>query len=368
MPKFLTSNELENSSMLINLTHSIKLLRLICSSGSHISFKMCKKYDLNNRILNYLSLFEGATHNGSNTEMIQLQTESFRLLKVLTVYASEHSQSSFETVSNSFQLILKHLNHLTTLKTLDEYKCQLLKAIISLFNNLTLNALIDDDDENLKLKYEMCSAIYSIVQTYTFNQFKLFLSNSISFNVSLVSVCLNFISDYLEKIVHGSFFKFDNSSKKPTDSVVEHLIEPFLQNNVNQSKLDDLIMSKLTSNSILSTETAVWNKQKRIQSNNLSYLPTLLNDMSNGEEISSFCFLAAYFRLYSICLKFNVKFFEQNDFASTRSLLSNSYLRSYLRLLIKSENKTGSFLRIKYENLMVFSCLKLVSSIINLEV
>ena len=108
MPKFLTPTELDNNSMLTNLTHSVKLFRLICSSGANISFKLCKKFDLNSRIVNYLALLDNASAAGSNPEIIKLQTEAIRLLKVLTVYASEHSQSSFETISNSFQLILKH--------------------------------------------------------------------------------------------------------------------------------------------------------------------------------------------------------------------------------------------------------------------
>ncbi len=356
MPQFLNSTDL--NSNLQNLTHSIKLFRIICSSGANLSFKICKKYDLNNKLINYLALI----NDTNSIELTKLQIESIRLLKVLTVYHSDYSQSSFETISNSFELILKHLSNLVTSKNILENNNVLyLQAILSLFNNFILNA--SEDDPNLKLKYDMCSSVYSIVRTYTISHFK-----PNNFNLSIMSVCLNFIADFLEKITYGSFFTFGFTIKdNRIDLLIQNLFDSFLQN--DHLKLNDLIMSKLVINSTFLKDNLVAENLRKIKDNNLSYLPTILNEMPNTDQISTFCFLASYFKLYSLCFKLSIKSFADNDFNSTRQLLSNSYLRSYLTSFLKNNDiLANSFLRIKYENLMVYYFLKLVFNIINFEV
>ena len=361
MPKFISANELNNVPILQNLTLTIKLFRLLCSSGANISFKLCQKYDLNTRLVNYLAIYES---NIDSIELVKLQIESIRLFKVLTVYHGDYSQTSIDTLSNSFELIFKHFNNLINQNTLN---IQYLQAMISLFNNLIINA--SEDDSNLKLKYEMCSSVYSLVQMFTFNQFKLLFSSNVV-DLNLLSVCIHFIADYLDKVIHGSFFKFDSlsnlsSKSKVYETVIENLLVPII---TNQLKLDELVMSKLTANSTTSTDNSVADQLKRIKGNNLSYLPTILNDMTFANQIASFCFLASYFRLYSLCFKLNLKYFELNGFSATRCLLNNAYLKSYLKQFVRNENGVDSYLRIKYENLMVYHCLKLVFILVNFEV
>jgi hypothetical protein len=183
MPKFISANELNDVPVLQNLTLSIKLFRLLCSSGANISFKLCKKYDLNTRLVNYLAIYES---NMDSIDLVKLQIESIRLLKVLTVYQSDYSQTTIDTLSSSFELILKHFNNLInkiTQTSLNTLNIQYLQAIISLFNNLAINA--SEDDLNLKLKYEMTSSVYSLVQMFTFNQFKM-MFNSVVIDLNLV--------------------------------------------------------------------------------------------------------------------------------------------------------------------------------------
>ena len=127
-------------------------------------------------------------------------------------------------------------------------------------------------------------------------------------------------------------------------------------------------MSKLTPNSTASSNNSVADQLKRIKGNNLSYLPTVLNDMTFANQIASFCFLGSFFKLYSFCFKLNVKLFEANNFSTTRCLLNNAYLKSYLKQFVTNENAVDSYLRIKYENLMVYHCLKLVFILVNFEV
>ena len=251
---------------------------------------------------------------------------------------TDYSQSSFETISNSFELILKHLSNLVTSKNISENNNALyLQAILSLFNNFIVNA--SEDDPNLKLKYDMCSSVYSIIHTYTISHFK-----PNNFNLSIMSVCLNFIGDFLEKITYGSFFTFGFTIKdNRIDLLIQNLFDSFLQN--DQLKLNDLIMSKLVINSTFLKDNLVAENLRKIKDNNLSYLPTILNEMSNTDQISTFCFLASYFKRYSLCFKLSIKSYADNDF-----------------------NSANSFLRIKYENLMVYYFLKLVFNIINFEV
>lgn len=236
--------------------------------------------------------------------------------------------------------------------------------------------MIGTDDQNVR---EMCAGVFSVVQTFLLTKLKFYLSSddqvSLSTDLNLMSVCLNYIVDYLEKTA-----AFDKKIDH-IDYLIKEFLQPLIDNDVNILKLNSLVMSKLVRNSTSTTEETDLQSFSRIRGNNLSYLPTMLNfcdaegrvTRNMIDRIAPFCFMSGFMRLYLVCFKFRIKLFENGAYASTHKFLDNEYLRSYLRTFKENigqgvEAFNNCFLIMRYENYFVYYCLKLAFTLFNFEV
>ncbi len=364
----------------VNTEMTIKLLRLIASAGVQSATRVFEKYELKNWLIRYL------TSSQQLQTSLNFHSEVVRLLKVLTFLIPTKISGiiDFETIlrntTSSFQLLVKSSN-MDTYEQITLY----LQSMISLLNKLALENI-----GNIEM-VEMCSGFFSIVQTFLLYKCEFYFKTNLTLldllnhnriggeytsDLNLMSVCLNFMADYLEN-------KYIDSEKRI--EYIEHLIselyKPLLENKDFKLRLDNAIMSKLFGRSTATNDEIVLRYFSRIKGNNLSYLPTILNfEDSNGKiknnmltSIAPFGFMIGFLRLYLTCLKFRARSFETGGYASTYNFLSNEYLQSYLKaygrsVSQKSDSLNNCFVIMKYENYFVYYYLKLASYLYNLEV
>jgi hypothetical protein len=281
---------------------------------------------------------------------------------------------------DSFEIILTKAKSITNDSNVDlnnnEDTIIHLQALISLFDNLILN--LNEEDQYLSEKYQMCKTMFSLVNSYGIKLFNgsVKCPNQIVF--SLLGICFNFLVDFLEKC---SSFPSENKAEIITEKMnyLEELIEKIfipVLNSEHNTLFDQIVMSKLSSFSALSTSSHIENDFKKIFTNNLSYLPTTLDLPAKDQNILKkypFAFLSSFVRLYTLCFKLKMKRLDNKNFSLTHQFLNNQYLQSYLKMFIKDNNQSkesakNSYLIMKYENLFVYYCLKLVFAVFNFEV
>ena len=167
LPKFidltLTTDQISNIEM------TLKLLRLMSSSGVNCATKIFEKYDLKTRLVNYLTIL--------NSSVLNIHTETIRLIKTLSYLIPSNV-----TVLIDFELMLQNAKSIITQEFLDnkiatnyvdyEQNAQYLQSSISLFNSLigiiTTTTLLD----------EMCNGFLSIIRTFLLNKFKFYYFSS----------------------------------------------------------------------------------------------------------------------------------------------------------------------------------------------
>ena len=142
---------------------------------------------------------------------------------------------------------------------------------------------------------------------------------------------------------------------------------------INRLKFDQLVFNRLIINKELLNES-----YKKISTNNLSYLPTILNNDSNYVKNGPFCFLNSFIRLFSLCFKLRFKLIEKNDknFKITSNFLFNnpslkSFFKSYCNNNGSNQSNdsiSNSYLITKYENSFVYNYLKFCFTLFNFQV
>lgn len=373
--KFLPSyiefvDEVNKESMLINISFSLKLMRLLSSAGPSIANRLYKKYDLNQKLMNYLTIDKYIKDSSLSEGILKVQTESIRLLKTLILYAE--NDMGIECMIDVYEILITHLNKSIGHKS-NENQC-FLKALISLFDCLVQT--VTENDPNSEFKSDIGSSVYSIVSTFTIKQFSLVNSNNLDqFDLNLVSVSLDYLVCYLEKIeCFNEANKADVLSKKLRfiEILIENILEPITNSTekINQLRFDQLVMSKLLSSSTSSNSGEIHKNFKKIYTNNLTYLPTILNiDFSKN---GPFCFLASFLRMFNLCFKNRMKMIDDKKFTNTRLFLQNPYLKSYLKAYEKNNSQSkdstnNSYFIMKFENHVVYQCLKLAFGVFNFE-
>ena len=365
LPKFI---DLANADSVTNATMALKLVRLMASAGVTCATKLFEKYDLETCLVNYLSI--------SNQSTLKLQTESVRLIKSLhcLIHKKIVSLINFETMLGNIKASTQSLAK----SSLKDYESHVhyLQSLISRFSSLIENS---NNDEVL---LEMNSGVFSIIQSFLLNKLKAYFSSetsqaNLTTDLNLFSVCLNFIVDYLDKLTNFA------KRLEIIDYLVQELIHPLLENDAHRMKFDSFIMSRLLSSSTSNNDEETKKVFQRIKGNNLCYLPTILNLYDSNEEtpvnkktlshISTFSFMIGFTRLYSVCLKFRIKLFDNNNFWTTQRFLNNEYLRSYLKSYSSYTSQTtqslnNCFLIMRHENYFVYNCLKLAFNVFNFQV
>lgn len=367
LPKF---TDLSDQDAITNATMALKLVRLMASAGVASATKLFEKYELETCLINYLSI--------SNQGSLKLQIEAIRLIKTLSLLIPQKVVSliSFETMLCNIKSSTQTLSNKSNVKEYDLH-VQYLQALISLFSSLVSTS---KNDQTLM---EMCSGVFSIIQSFVLNKLKVYFSaelgqDNLTTDLNLFSVCFNFIVDYLDKLTDYA------KRLEVIDYLVQELITPLLENDAHRMKFDSFIMSRLLSSSTSSRDEETNRIFQRIKGNNLAYLPTILNLYDSNEEaksmnmktlncISSFCFMTGFTRLYSLCVKFRIKLFEMKNFLTTQRFLDNDYLRSYLKAFCagtsqKAESLNNCYLIMRYENYFVYNCLKLAFNLFNFQV
>jgi hypothetical protein len=307
--------------------------------------------------------------SSAQTELTQLQLESVRLVKVLLSVSANTNKVARELVIAPYEVLLKKtlslLNRMTSDYCVesDEAKRRLhLQALLGLFDTLVLTMHEDDDD--LQLKYEICTNLFNQIGQFVTKRLKQ-ESQEIDFN--LMSICVDYLVDYLSKLDEiGLQSKAENVHHKfeQVDALIESIAHPFLS---NQLRLDQLVMSHLISHS--TSQTPPDERFEKIRSNNLSYLPTI-SSVSSELRQNPFGFMASFVRFVLLCFKSRCK---SVDIKLVRQFLNNAYLKSYLRAFGKKsshqqEHQTSSYLKQKYENHFVYYLLKLALNVFALEV
>ena len=315
-------------------------------------------------------MFNYLTFSTQSAHLVKLHTETVRVMKTFNFLITEKIVKIID-----FELMIKHIkkaiDNLTANKSEYTENVFYLQSLLSLFSGLVKTC-------NQTEMLEMSSGVLSIVQTFLLNKFKFYFSSdkhdNLTMDLNLMSLCLNFIVDYLDKS--------NNYEKRleVIDYLNEQVLQPLLENDVYRLKFDNLIMSRLLSNSTSTTEELMVKGFEKIKGNNLSYLPTVLNFATSDNasasmlgNISPFCFMIGFVRLFSLCLKFRIKNFEAKNFLTTHRFLNNEYLKSYLKMFNRNNSQgidsmNSSYLIMKYENYFVYNCLKLAFSIFNLQV
>jgi len=367
LPEFIDPTTASTSAdQVANTEMTLKLFRLMASSGVHSATRIFEKYNLKVCLLNYLAFSQ-------NPATLSLHTEAVRLLKTLNclIPARVTGLVDFETMLKNATSSLQLLSR--TSSEADQ-NALYLQSVISLFNGL-----IGASTEDTTL-IDMSSGFFSIIQTFLLNKFKFYMSSvscgDLTSDFNLISVCFNFMVDYLE----NKYLDSDRRLEK-IDYLITELYKPLLENKSFKLRFDDLIMSKLASRSTSTTDEALLSSFSRIKGNNLSYLPTMLNfGDADGrikanlmKSIAPFGFMTGFVRLYLTCFKFRIKSFEASGYASSHAFLSNEYLQSYLRAYARSvsqraESLSNCFLIMKYENYFVYYLLKLAFYLFNFEV
>ncbi len=310
-----------------------------------------------------------------------MHIETFRLLKIICIY--NNPQMGIGCLIDGFEIILNKAKHLITCLNIplsdfgkNEDSVIHLQSIVSLFDSLVLN--LNEEDVNLSSKYQMCKTVFSLVFSFGLKLFKESVKCPNQIDFSLLSVCVNFFVDYLEKC---SNFATENKAEiisekmKFIEDLIEQILMPLMNTNHN-SLLDQIVTSKLSSFSCLSNNAHIQDHFKKIYTNNLSYLPTTLDVPAQEQNFwrkYPFTFLTSFVRLYTLCFKLRMKLLDSKKFSLTYQFLNNSYLQSYLKVFSNDNNQSkasakNSYLIMKYENLFVYHCLKLAFAVFNFEV
>ncbi|CAF0788208.1 unnamed protein product [Brachionus calyciflorus] len=383
LPTFIDTNETELNSVLINAANTLKILRLLSSAGPTIAFKIYKRFNLKTKITNYLTTGKYIKDPNLTDSVLKLQTETLRLLKIQILYSDK--EIGIECVVDFYEILLEILNKLISEISQNESftKFSFLQSLISLFHCLILTA----SEPNLDFVGEIGAGVYSIISSFVQKKFKNIFDNKNfelkeKIHLNLFSVCLNYLIDYLDKM------EFLSSMNRPADLLnkklmyievlIDSFIEPFMNRNekLNQLKIDQFLMSKLNNYSVFGSNDYLIEQYKKIQSNNLSYLPNVSNFMRSDDidpiGNNPFCFLAAFMRLYNLCFMNRLTIIDDSKFSNTKNFLRNSYLKSYLKSFVKNncQNKNSmanSFYLSKFENLFVFNLLKTAFNLFNIE-
>ena len=281
---------------------------------------------------------------------------------------------------DSFEFILNKVKALMNSASIhsgkNEDSITLLLSIISFFDSLVLN--LNETDPDLSSKYQMCKTLFSFVFSFGIKIFSDFFKQTSQINFSLLSICLDFIVDYLNK---SSSFSADNKLEsivekmKHIEDLIQNIVIPFLSTD-NSMLFNQMVMSKLSSRTILLMNNEAQDYFKKISTNNLSYLPTTLDLPSQEQNIlktNPFPFLGSFVRLHILCFKLRMKLLDNKQFSYTSQFLKNSYLQSYLKAFTNDMNQSkdsakNSYISMKYENLFVFYCLKLAFALFDFEV
>lgn len=176
-------------------------------------------------------------------------------------------------------------------------------------------------------------------------------------NADLIAAALSYLVDYLEK------YREDRATK--ISALFDSLIDPFLCSSEGQLALERMVLSKLLSSSIHSETNS--QSFRRIASNNLSYLPTVMSTANND---GYFRLIGAYLRfcqLVAVRLKTTA---ERENLTTLGRLLANDYIKSYFRMFIKNclNDTVKEVLLNRQENLFVYHSIKLIFHVYNLEV
>jgi hypothetical protein len=361
IPLYVSHQDHSLSVTLTNAAMGVKLLRLICSSGSNLAVRLYEKYELDKILVNYLTVDSYIESGSVENELARLQVESVRLAKVLLSVCPNTNKVACELVIAPYEVLIKKtlgfLNQITR-RHLCESKKLLTQALIGLFDTLVLT--MHEDDADLKLKYEICTNLFEQISELVAKHLKQ-TNEEIDYNS--MSICIDYLVNYLSKLDEiGLYSRPENVHHKfeQVDGLIESIVHPFLG---NELCLDQLVMSHLVSHS-----TTQKNEQlDKIRSNNLSYLPTILN-VPNDEmrKQSPFGFMASFVRFLLLCVTSRCKTI---DIKLVRQFLNNAYLKSFLNAFAKNcSQQTSSYLRHKYENHFVYYLLKLALNVFAFEV
>jgi hypothetical protein len=421
-------------ALVLNAMAALKLFRLLASAGSHLSLTLWKKYKLNERLLNYMAMNYCWTMSDKRTGqgMIGLKIEVIRLLRVSCLYSGDEAAPVGLVTNELYETILKDFNFLigqiiskidtvnknSTHNELNEQAIEAnqhlatyLNSLIALIHSLALT--IDENDKHIIVKYEMCSSALAIVLSFCKQSFEFLLASNTSnerakmilasraLKFQSLSICLHFIIDFIEKCSQISYYTVNlalmnrdyvdlQKRIELIELLIEKLIRPLLEDEKVRLKLDDLLMSKMIAYSTCSEANAL--EFERIKANNLSFLPTICNifkiRVKEDETYHQlniddypFPFLASLMRLNLVCIKY--KLYSPTLSASTsihnnklwlsRSLLNNSYLKSYLKLFVKNNSQSrdslnNCYIQTRQECFFVYYCLKLAFGAYNFEV
>lgn len=335
---------------------TLKLMRLLSCTGPTTAYKLYTKFNVKQRLVNYLTVNRYLTDDAS----VRLQIESVRLLKTFISYSN--SYLGFDCLFDCYELMLSLMR---------ESKSDVLfNSFVSLFDVLLCS-------ETTVSKHEICASVFSLVSTYTMKKFQQLTAEDVAtapdLSLTLVTNCLSYVVDYLERIPMESKFAH-------IQLLAETIVEPFVnrQEARNKLKFQNLVLAKLSSHS--SCSDVFRQSYDKIANNNLSYLPTLLlvtvqedNNTTLEKRCGVFGFMASFCRLYHTVLRNKMSLVDDASFGNLRCFLNDDYLRSYFNAFVKHTTQTktsisNEFLLNKYESLFVYHCLRLVFHSYNFEV
>ncbi len=381
LPNFIDLNETNTTSQIIvnSTTHALKLVRLLACAGPSLAYRLYQKTDLKQKIINYLSLDENTT---IKNDCVKLKQECLRLIKVFVVYSDDwNSQFGLNLIIDLYEILMNNLNSQIKLITKDKTNSSsYLISLITFFNcSMSKSKYLAIMKQNNQIVgFNISTSVFSIVKTLLIEHYSSNFSNSdkVSLDLNLCNVCMNFLCDYLDTGA-GADLDFIEKKLGHIECIVKNVYDSLFstgQNKIGQFKFDNLIMSKLVSNSVYSENMI--KKLRRVSSNNLTFLPTIIH-LNNDNEQFIFNFLSSFLNLYLLCLKFRMKTMDDADFTQTRTaFLKNAYLKSYLKLFVENLNQNTqngqsfneSYYNTRHECMFVYSLLKLEFHILDFEV
>jgi hypothetical protein len=378
---FLPSTALDMNDAVVylkidSIRNTLKLIRLISCSGPSLAYKIHQKFDLKQKLLTYLTCELNTSDPRLRSHILIMKTEALRLLKVYVSYSSDgNGQYGINTLIDLFEVLLKQLNGTIQAKLINDK--QYFYSLITLFNSLMLKSR-NLTAQNELICFNITSSVYSILSKFLTDRFRACLSDETELfaDIKLLSLATNFVVDYLENSGRISAdLNFIDKKMKSIEGFVEQIFKPILdeKNKMNQLRFDSLFMSKLTAASIYSADSRHQTLFKKIYTNNLSYLPTILSLNENTSEESVFSFLASFLRLYLVVFKLRMKQMDNERFGLTRGFLNNAYLKSYLKLFAQSsqqgvDSANTCYFNTQAECHFVYHVLKLQFYIFNFEV
>lgn len=192
-------------------------------------------------------------------------------------------------------------------------------------------------------------------------------SSKSDFEFDLVSVAMNYCSDYLERVNTGADQIQTNLDS--VESFIKNIYKPVLEDKQALLKFDSLIMSKLGSLSVNSPDSEPSLLFRKIHSNNLTYLPTILG-LSQTSSMAGFSFIGSYTRMLLICYRLRMKLL---DTGCVKSFLSNPYFKSYMKMFTNKPSSqevsaANVYFNNKLECMFVYHFLRLTFHIYNFQV